>query len=820
MKKTVYVCIISIIMSLFCPFVSVNAEEVGVNENAELLAALGVCGSDIAAKDYITRGQFAEYIMNIYYGGKASADDAVSFALENGYINNASSGSFEPDMNIRNDVAIKAVVDILGYSFNVKNADDYWTEAGRLKLTKGLEKEGFLTGAECAELLAAALKEDAYVFSGISGEDVNLERKEAIKAFFDIRIVKGTVTKVEDRGLTGGKSVGKNCIKIDNTVYEYEFDMLPFLGMNVKAYVREKDDIIVYAEDNSRNSVTITDNVIDRDTSTINEIVTYDGDRKISYKLDRDVDVVINGKGRFGYTLKDLLPEYGSLTLVDNDGNGRYEVVRVESYTTVAVNYIETTNRTIGDFYGNDIKNLSEYDSLEVTRDGREAYFSELLQDDVVGVAADEDKSHAVIKATSDKVYGAISSLSGDEIAVDGKKYEFAPFYKNLPKDKKPSVSVGDDIIAGLDMYGRVAHIRQNSNKLLKYGYMVNAYVSDHGKNMMKIFTSSGEMLTYSVVDKAKINDSLKFTNESVRAVLGNGTKVTPQLIKYSINGKNEIVRIYSSNSDKLSCDFDFANRSEASGSRVFSDNGDFMYTTSTVIFSVPDPDIDSDDSDYAVVRKALPEVTAYDYTKIAAYDVDSFGIAKAVVSRTSADINAKITSDIKRDTPLLIVTDIMTCISDDDEIMQKICGYDKESKKEYYIRENKYSLIDNVEKGDAIICLRDSVTDYVTDVLIVNKASDSKYFIAKDKIGTGKIPYYEVLRGKVYNRLGSVLRVSTADKPSKESDYKLYPASGAAVFVVENDDVRYGNIGEIQIGDEVLIRARASVIWEVIIYR
>ena len=417
-------------------------------------------------------------------------------------------------------------------------------------------------------------------------------------------------------------------------------------------------------------------------------------------------------------------------------------------------------------------------------------------------------------------MYGAISSLSGDEIAVDGKKYEFAPFYKNLPKDKKPSVSVGDDIIAGLDMYGRVAHIRQNSNKLLKYGYMVNAYVSDHGKNMMKIFTSSGEMVTYSVVDKAKINDSLKFTNESVRAVLGNGTKVTPQLIKYSINGKNEIVRIYSSNSDKLSCDFDFANRSEASGSRVFSDNGDFMYNTSTVIFSVPDPDIDSDDSDYAVVRKALPEVTAYDYTKIAAYDVDSFGIAKAVVSRTSADINAKITSDIKRDTPLLIVTDIMTCISDDDEIMQKICGYDKESKKEYYIRENKYSLIGNVEKGDAIICLRDSVTDYVTDVLIVNKASDSKYFIAKDKIGTGKIPYYEVLRGKVYNRLGSVLRVSTADKPSKESDYKLYPASGAAVFVVENDDVRYGNMGEIQIGDEVLIRARASVIWEVIIYR
>ena len=44
MKKTVYVCIISIIMSLFCPFVSVNAEETAVNENAELLAALGVCG--------------------------------------------------------------------------------------------------------------------------------------------------------------------------------------------------------------------------------------------------------------------------------------------------------------------------------------------------------------------------------------------------------------------------------------------------------------------------------------------------------------------------------------------------------------------------------------------------------------------------------------------------------------------------------------------------------------------------------------------------------------------------------------------------------
>ena len=138
----------------------VFAQEDVISSDVQMLAALGICTEDIQSKETVTRGEFSKYLLNIYNGGekKSSQDEAISFVLNNGYINNASSGNFEADMAIRNDVAAKAAVDFLGHSYKVSGADEYWAVAGSLELVYGMSRYDLLTGENCVKLLIGLLE--------------------------------------------------------------------------------------------------------------------------------------------------------------------------------------------------------------------------------------------------------------------------------------------------------------------------------------------------------------------------------------------------------------------------------------------------------------------------------------------------------------------------------------------------------------------------------------------------------------------------------------------------------------------------------------
>ena len=817
-RTTAYLLILTIIISLFSGF-TVLAE--AASYDVAMLSALGIADNDINDNDgYVTRGQFAEYIARMANGGKkVTREEAIGFVLENGYINNAASGDFEADMPIRNDIAVKAIVDILGYSFRVEKADDYWTVGATLKINGGMSKTGLLTKENCGKMLCNALDSTALEFSGATGEGVEFAKVDAVKALFDLKIIEGDVDAVEGRSVTGIGGVGANEVKISGNVFDTEYDMSDLLGLSVIAYVRLSDNTIVYAKDDSRALIFLTDDKLDRAKTTISEIALKDSNKK--YRLESDVDVILNNNGVFGYTLSDMLPDYGSITLIDNDGNGKYDIVKVMSYHTVAVNYVDPTTKSIGGFYGVSFRDLDELDGVKVTRDGKEIYFSEILQDDVVGVAFDRSGEYAEIIVSNEKVDGIVEAIDEEEgeIVIDGEVYDLAPFWLKLDPQSKPIINPGDNITITLDIYKRAAYIKKSATGTMRYGYMLRAFDDELETKGVKIFADDGMMYEYNVSDKAKMDDGREFNRANIFAIFENdGIKVTPQLVKYRLNSENEVVRIYSGKSDELVCDFPFAQRAE-SGNRILSSSGgDFVYDNTTVIFSVPHPTLnDVDESDYRVTKKAI--TTTYDYTQIAGYDVDDFGIAKCVVSRSTASQDAKFNDNDRRDTGLLIVSKIIKTIDDDDEPIMVLSGFDKKEEKKYYFKQEKFHLLDNVESGDAVMCLKDYITEYVVDLEIVNDANVKKYGVVTKKISSG-IPYYETIRGKVYSRLGAVLKIADKENPKTVADYKMYPATGATVIIVEGSKPRYGNIGEVCEGDEILLRSRANVVWEVVIYR
>ena len=817
MKKITYLCLVSIITLLFnnlCVF----SQETVISNDAQMLAALGICSEDIQSKETVSRGEFSKYLLNIYNGGKKSVSDeeAVSFAVDNGYINNASSGNFEADMAIRNDVAAKAVVDFLGHSYKVQDAADYWVVAGSLELVYGMNRYDLLTGENCVKLLIGLLEADAHVFKGMDGEDFVFEKTEALDAYYDLSLIKGQVVAVENRSLINQNTVGVNCVKINNRIYEYQYDMTEFLGLNVKAYVRDEDGMVLYASDNSREKITVTDNEVNRDMSTLSSVVIDHEDGKTEkYSLSPDVDVVINGDGYFAYTVDDLCPDYGSLTLIDNDGDGSYDVVKVKSYDTIAVNYIENTEQIITGFYGKESPSLADLDGISVTKNGKSAFFTEILQDDVVGVAIDKAGNYAEVIISSEKLYGTVKSISDTEMTIDDKVYELAPYYQKLSSEVRPKVNVGDSITATLDTYGRIAHISKSGNGVLKYGYLIHAYTTDYGDSGAKIFTADNTMELYKINDKAKIDGSTRVSEDAIKNAFYENGKFAPQLVIYSVNAEKEVTRIYTDNSDKLSRDFDFAKRA-ASGTRILSSSGDdFVVDSSTIMFVVPDTSIESTDEDYIIGTSPL--VTGYDYTQVAAYDVNDFGLAKVTVSRTTAKLDSTLSNDDYQDTAYCVVDRIIEYATEDGEIIKQLHGFNTSKEVVFNVRSNKYSLLEGLKKGDVVMVKNDFITDYVSDIdFIGNK--DSEYKRSTRKVSSSGIPYYESIRGVVTNKFGATLKISTLISDAEVE--KIYPASGGTVFIIEDGKIRYGNIGEVQIEDEILLRSRASAVKEVVIFR
>ena len=849
MKKIALICVISLLSALLLPFSSYAAVKTKIN--SEFLYELGICARDVSKTERITRGEFAEYIAYIYYGGKSefNREDAIKLMIEKGFIDMASSGNFEPNLPIRNDVAAKAAVELLGHGFKVKTADDYWYVATQLKLVNAMRPTTFLSGGELVKLLTGILDADALVAESPGNTLTSFKVVKGCEAFFDIQKVKGQVTAAGGRSLSDKKPAGDGMARIDGKLFETDFPMEDLLGLKVAAYVRMSDDMIIYAEDISTEKVYITDDILDRNRTTLREIVTEDENGKVKeYSIATNAEVIINNDGYFGYSLSDLLIEYGSITLVDNNHDRVYDVVRIESYRVLAVNYTENTNMSIGDFYGNDINDLAELDGVTVTRDGREAFFSEIMQDDVVGVAIDMGGNYAKIVATSDSITGRVEGIEDDEITVDGTLYKLAPKYISAPVSNKIAIAMGDTITATLDMYGRIAYVKKAQSGNLRYGYLTNIFLDDgQGTAEMKIFTENDEFATYSVSRRAKLNSGTEMSNSNIRneffTTPATPNKATPQLIKYRINKDNEIMAVYTADdTDKFKEDYKFTDdptdtdaskrrwRTEMSGGRVVvgrkisglgggPNDGDFLYNSQTVVFRVPKADRYDKEEEYYIADKLLNSSSEYAKIKISAFDVDEFGYVKAILCQPYEDVSTAPPADTK-DGAIFVLSKIVETINADNEPIIKLIGLDRSSEQEYVVEQSNFDLVRNTDgsykyqKGDAVFVVTDFVTDYAVNVVMLgNKATSSAV------LGTGNgdskgVWYYEAVRGKVENRLGSTLKVKVG------TIYNVFQATGASFFVVEDGAVRYGSAGDVRIGDEIILRARAGVVKEVIIYR
>lgn len=692
----------------------------------------------------VTRAEFCAMLMRTMgYGNIGSASSAelpfsdvsdsnsdISWAIKNistaykmGIVNGYEDGTFKPSNNVAYEEAVKMVVCALGYGASV-SVDatpwyaNYMSQATTIGLLKNAQNLGVAekpaSRACIAQMLYDAL-EIPLVENGV------LTTKTLLSDY--LGYIKGTgyisansITSLEDPDV----NLRANQIQIrakepNSSVYEvhtYQTDkaneLMDKLGYQIDFYypkANSNDDVrSLFSYDVKANTTLELDsNMIERDEATSSSIKYYPSDTSslTNASLAADNIVIYNGKlyGPNASSSKfttDMLPTVGTVTLLDSDKDGRYDLITIWDYEVYYVTSKSASEYLIVD---NTTRN-SEKITLDADKDmnleivdksGKAVTYSSIALGNVICYAVSNYEYNGGLEykravVVTDKVTGTVSTvISGDEMEVGGNKYAFsdaAPWMENGNNNTTLEMpKTGDNGTYSLDILGNVFAYNKNvTTANTNYGYLIayntgGSSFASINDCQLRILTQSGSKTDFYLHKGTTINGETVSSVDELIDILrdtattqktGSGNQAIQQVIKYTtsnVNGRNRIDTICTVTndtvvdkgqrdivSDKLYNDsrlgFGETPLKYASSKLTVEGTSTQINTSSAYIFNVPSNDDERSDSDNFTKKTSSFSTSKTYYAE--AFDLSTGNTPKVIViygdtSATKVDENSPI---------------------------------------------------------------------------------------------------------------------------------------------------------------------------------
>ena len=581
-------------------------------------------------EDTVSRAMFAQILVRMYgmgdsfYGGTLPYSDvkptdwiydSVGIVTELGYMRRTG-GLFRPDEPVDATTVVKAMLDLAGYRDYADTIGtqerDYFSVAAQKGFTAGvsLDPGGTVTRGQMAKLVENTLFIDVLKLVSV-GEKNTYEVMKKQNVLYDrMKIVElsGVITGFGNMLLDeGGGKPGAGQVMIDDAVYDDAsgINFRDLFGMKGKYYLKEEDDTLtlVYADfSRGKNEVrTIREKDIDSAAGTS---ITYLDDETAKTErltLASDVRVLYNARPLSGFTGDDLIPDYGEIRAVDNNNDGRYEVVMVWDYQTYVIERFDYINGQIWDKYGNGALTIGEKKKPEYAfydAKGNEAGnpLFNCVAGNVLEAAVSRDGDYLTVIASDQSVRGTVTELSADkEISLDGVSYPLSELFLSYGTELEPGMTIE----CYLNSYGEVAGCDIDYSGGYSYGYLIGA---EKGKGLsdtlnLKIFTQQGAVEILETKNKILFNNMEPQLNaEAVLRALNGGE---PQLIQYKQNQDAKVTMLKTAldntageeRFDKENFSLDFVSPDDKNKSRIYSYNvgANYRLGDKSIVFFVPD---------------------------------------------------------------------------------------------------------------------------------------------------------------------------------------------------------------------------------------
>ncbi len=803
-------------------------------------------------------------------------------ALEQGIVSKAD--KFYPSRIITCAEAVKMAMNTLGYT-HYPNEFLVKQKANSLRLYNkvGNETENLTMGGLMyliKNTIEASTAEADTV--KIDGDDVQVRVSEVSPAFIerkDIVLRQGIVTAQKNTSMFGDSDLQSNEIEINRQ--RYECISQPdenLLGKTVYAYIDTKDGknllISAYEAPNKNSEFVILDT--DFKNATVSQLsYSNENDKVVSVKVETGATVIYNnqyyGSMQTAINAK-IFDNASNITLISNDGDNSFDVVRVEKYKYVVVNAVSTLSEFISLMYNEGkIDARLNKDSFILYTDGIESDISTLAKWDVLSVLeakrGDGKKNYTVYSARK-IIKGAldtIENVSGViKYTINNKAYIVSPDYDKYVTNNATSIKpvMGETAEFLLSHDDKIVSVKTENE--YEYAYLMDAEVfgSLEKVTSIKVFTFDGKCEELSFSSKATLYSDTypsgqKLASEDFYNELYSNGKLVSELIAFKRDTNGNIKEIYLekdlTSQQPGSIDYPITKNYTAGGTgsdreeaRLYANviAGKYQATKQTTsLIIVPDESKRTDEDEYmASTLNIYPSDHYFSTESFTLYNADKFysvslmvvkgSVVKEVDEYITPVMVSKVTRGVKDDESVYNfyyyngTNNPSITVSNEAEIIENVDGN--------FWYGSKGITLDDIEAGDIVQISTDSKgVGRMIRVLFKNNdrgtyrvqtQNDSNVSgINKNASSSSKL---SIIYGKIIDIEGSKAIVNVSD--SGEDGTYSYPVFISALYgpvtytlyETVSGNVYLATLSEIQPGDTVVLRKRWNATMDIFIIR
>lgn len=831
----------------------------------EVLNALGITDikvSGFSPAESVTREMFSEGIaammvedasaMGIEPTGDLEAEDTGMLFLKSiGIINGTEENVFEPNSNITLEQAVKIAVSALGFAeisdYKGGYSSGYMTEAKRIGLLDGvnISPSAELCMGDYINMLYNLLGIDVLEPKSFGSANTyyRADGNTLISVYRKIRKGEGIVSANKYSGLySEGAGTHDETVEISGEYYRTgETKAEDFLGLHTEFYYYDlKNDIektlLYIAPTRVNRSLLINSGDLSYDGGVYTYTDNSGGRKKI--KIPVSAVIMYNDVFQSMPDKTKLVPQYGSVEFISNNGDSSYEVIKIRDITVTVVLSVSSDGTAVYDKYNTDYNIDIEGKDCSVTlANGKEGTVLNISKDDVVETVKTEcdGQSYYRLKIVTDSVTdtiqriepesitrtdatGAVGTVSvAKELYLSDKKYTVSSRLKELILSGKIAApTAGRSYLFHLNSRGEITDISDKPERAFRIGYFKRFAAKSEAfdtKYMIRLFDESGAWETYELAQRIKLNGVSVKANEinSLDMYIG-------KACKYELNVAGEVTSLYfPSETDEnfrtvYSMKEPYFRRyygSPVFGPKSEDDGVTCSIKSTSVIFIIPnfsEASVDEDlyDYQYAVIPSSkLPNYNSYGNVDIYNTEGD-IGIGDVAVVKMKTHgyvLNENSTRPV-------LINDIIS-VWDGGEVKTEIAALSNGNEIRFFVEDLRTNGGDlPFGPGDVVFC-------FVAKDRTLRLYDDAKYYhILLDYDDTNPIfakafdwnagapigvsyrssmaADVRIRYGSVYKTDGEYMWLNTSADPSDTSAVEATKCTSARIYVYDKEKKQY----------------------------
>lgn len=697
-------------------------KDVSETDGYKLLKQLGILNDiELSGEKNIKRDEFCTLVAKMVNYGEDYSDAkgyfefadvteenanyaAIASLINKGAIIGVGGGIFEPTADITVDEACVILLKLMGYEAleGALNQKELECEHDLMKHI-GKKTADVMTGREAAELLYNAM------FAKVVNKEIRGNDKiyyyadnTLLSEYMNIDYTDDIVYADANTSIySSDGAVSDNALKIgERTYYFYDENRYidGYLGKTVRVFydIDTYDGKAVLDLERKNEITTVQARDIDTFDETSSSLYYEEKGRRKYQTVTMDTKIVFNGVAvDYEHDKKDLLcPDVGEVTFIDNNTDGKTDVIMVSSYVYYWADDVSAAIPVLYDITDVQPKLDLNDEKIKIYHNGETASADLIVKNKLVmalpsridfvtdittGIkyAKTDVTNSKVIKLeiVDDTVSGNVLSVNLDEkeIKLGENTYSLS---QNLIKHSEINTnkyfkmpSTGNNVAGYCDKYGEVAFILITGYTAdLKYAYVKKIYTDEDTEDVIaRLFNQHGEHIDLTFAQKVNVHkkweDSVPLTIDSYYAKTVKSHEIAQggydrQLVKYALNDEGKIKEWYIADTS-LSKDT-FGTMDFYVGDDVFmmsykSDNAknfSYWYTTPDpgVYFTIPTGNNAGNDS-YYVAEKLSGNLIG---KNVELYDVSEGGYIGCVVMYESEFVQTGKRSDFVN-TPVIV---------------------------------------------------------------------------------------------------------------------------------------------------------------------